>query len=260
LKSSGKRNTSNTDANKNLSIDFIKAPCNFVYMTMTSNHLHLRVLKPENVIPHLGSESHWKEGRSGRLTAETWFASRGLPQAIADILATSDRFKGAELIDAFLERSVELGDGGRASQTDVMAIVGISDRLAIVAVEAKVDEPFGPLVHEWLAEGASNADGGAGKSSRLDLLCNLLGLSRDAAMPLRYQLLHRTASAIIEAKRYRTKLAAMVVQSFCPDRSWLADFQSFGAAMGFAHVEPGTLSVVLEIGGVELALGWVAET
>jgi len=35
----------------------------------------------------------------------------------------------------------------------------------------------------------------------------------EQARPLRYQLLHRTASAIYEAKRYRTDLAGMLVHN-----------------------------------------------
>lgn len=226
------------------------------------SRIHIPILAPEDVKPHLGKpDLHWKPGYSAQLTATTWFAAGGLPDAIGSILSSSASFGRAELVDAFLERTVDLGDGGRPSQTDVMAIVAVGDRLGVVAVEAKVEEPFGPVVQEWLAEGQSNADAGAGRSVRLDHLCALLELPRAIVMPLRYQLLHRTASALIEARRYRTALAAMVVQSFSKKerQTGLSDFQSFAEAMGFGHLKPSVLSGSKAIGGINLSLGWAPD-
>ena len=77
-------------------------------------------------------------------------------------------FRSARLIDAFLERGVDLGDGARPSQTDLMAIVSLGDRLGILAVEAKVDDPFGPTVSEWLAD---NDRDDSQKLARLRSLC-----------------------------------------------------------------------------------------
>ena len=49
-----------------------------------------------------------------------------------------------------------------------MAIVSLGDRLGILAVEAKVDEPFGPTVSEWLA---NNDRDDSQKLARLRSLC-----------------------------------------------------------------------------------------
>ena len=225
-------------------------------------HLHVSLLQPEDVIPHLGKgKEHWQPGRSAQLTARSWFEARDFPASIAAILATGKDFGNAELVDAFLERTVDLGDGREPSHTDVMAVVGVGNRLGVLAVEAKVDEPFGPFVQEWLDAGKANSDAGAGRSARLDHLCALLELPRTAALPLRYQLLHRTASALIEARRYRATLAEMMVQSFCTrlPQTGLADFQSFAEAMGFAQLEPGVLSAPKMIGGISFSLGWASD-
>jgi hypothetical protein len=138
-------------------------------------------------------------------------------------------FSTATLLDAFLERSVDLGDGERPSQTDLMAIVRLEDRLGILAIEAKVDEPFGPTVDKWLME--AKGDGHV-RQTRLKILCGILGLDVERAGPIRYQLIHRSASAVIEAKRYCANDAAMLVQSFCPNRSWFDDYQVFVRVMG----------------------------
>jgi hypothetical protein len=87
----------------------------------------------------------------------------------------------------------------------------VGDELAVLAIEAKVKESFGQYVKDWLTEGGDN------RAKRLRGLCDLLDLSTESASGLRYQLLHRTAAAVLEAKRYRARHAAMVVQSFCPD-------------------------------------------
>jgi hypothetical protein len=72
-------------------------------------------------------------------------------------------------------------------------------------------------VSDWLA------DGSTGKRKRLTGLCALLGLDQTSVMNLRYQLLHRTAAVLLEAKRYRTRKAALVIQSFCPNATGLED-------------------------------------
>ena len=47
-------------------------------------------------------------------------------------------------------------------------------------------ESFGPLVADWLAEGARAADGGANRRARLEGRCGLLGLDPAAVGGLRY--------------------------------------------------------------------------
>jgi hypothetical protein len=74
-----------------------------------------------------------------------------------------------------------------------------------------VDEPFAQLLGDWLVNASP------GKLTRLAFLCNVLGLEeRTLPHDIYYQLLHRTASAVIEAKRFKTDLAVMLVHSFSP--------------------------------------------
>lgn len=213
--------------------------------------LHLPLLQPAGVIPHLGAALHWREGRSARCVAEAWFVAAGrLPEAVAAVLATAPAFVGIELLDGFLERCVELGDVGRPSQTDVMAICGVADRLAVIAVEAKVDESFGPRVAEWLINSSEM------KRRRLARLCATLGLSEACTPSLRYQLLHRAASAVYEAQRYRSDLAVLLVQSFAIEPVGWADFVTFAGALGLEPAVGGTVGPALA-DGVRLHLGWV---
>lgn len=218
--------------------------------------IHVPMQRPEDVIPHLGSPTHWQPGRSAKSAADSWFSNNAIPSSVARALATDPQFASAQLIDAFLERGVDLGDGQRPSQTDVMAVIRAGDGLTILAVEAKVDEPFGPTVEEWLNDAKG---GGENRKRRLALICDTLGLSQEQIGSLRYQLLHRTASAIIEARRYCARDAVMIVQSFCPDRSWFADYVAFVEAMGVSPAAVDTLTSMKVCGGVKLRLGWVAD-
>lgn len=218
--------------------------------------VHVPIKRPEDAIPHLGSPTHWQPGRSAKCVADSWFGANDIPQSVAVVLDGDPVFRSARLIDAFLERAVDLGDGATPSQTDLMAIVGLENGLGVLAVEAKVDETFGPTVDEWLADTSRDT---SQKLTRLKSLCAIVGLNEAASGTLRYQLLHRTASAVLEAKRYRARHAAMLVQSFCPKGSWHKDFTAFARAAGFGDVPVGSISSPKDCDGVSLQIGWVSD-
>jgi hypothetical protein len=44
------------------------------------SQLHLPIRRPEDVIPYLGSPGHWRDGRSAKLVAESWFAAKDRPE------------------------------------------------------------------------------------------------------------------------------------------------------------------------------------
>jgi hypothetical protein len=219
--------------------------------------LHVPLEEREDVVRHLGKqEQHWKAGRSAHALASLWCTQNGIPNTVAQLLTSHAEFRSAELIDGFMEKKVDLGSDGHASQTDMLAILGLECGLAIAAVEGKAGESFGETVQIWIRENGS-AESLARKEKRLLALCQTLGLSQEAAMPLRYQLLHRTASAIYEAKRYRTKLAVMLVHSFSDDENGFSDFIAFLTAVGFRAPTAGVLAGPVTLDGISLYAGWV---
>lgn len=158
----------------------------------------------------------WKPGKSAMETAHSWEAQEGLPVPIAEL------FPSAELLFAIPEFKVALPGGGRESQNDVFALLRDKDGLIVCMVEAKRDEPFGPTLGEWMR------DASAGKQQRIAAICDLLGLDLQALDPnLRYQLFHRTASAILTAEKFHTCRAAMIVQSFSSEHRWFKDYLAF---------------------------------
>ena len=88
--------------------------------------LHVPLTAPEDVVRHLGKqERHWKEGRSAHALATVWFEHNSFPPRVAAALKSHPTFRSAELVDAFMERKVDLGSEGRPSQTDLLAIAGL---------------------------------------------------------------------------------------------------------------------------------------
>jgi hypothetical protein len=199
---------------------------------------------------------HWKYGASAMSLAYAWENAEGWPPRVSEALAADPDLRELELLLAIPEHQVPLPGGGTASQTDlfVLARSPTADRVAI-AVEGKVKEPFGDeTVSEWRLEGSS------GKVKRLEYLLGVLGLSDDERIgSIRYQLLHRTASAVIEAQRFGARHAVMLVHSFSEADLWLKEFQEFAKLYG-PPLEKDTVSPVNEIDGVRLHLGWVSDT
>lgn len=165
-------------------------------------------------------ETQWRKGYSAMSAAKSWEGASGLPPEVAAVIGP-----GATLLLAIPEHKVPLPGGGRPSQCDVFALVSTRRGSCALAVEAKVAEPFGPTIGDWLKEASS------GKRDRLAAICDLLGCAQPPDQ-LRYQLFHRTAAAVVEARRFGTAMAAMVVQSFSSDRLWHDDFLTFAAHLG----------------------------
>ena len=216
--------------------------------------LHVPLLKPEDVIPHLAKpELHWKLGYSAQELAVAWFESRNdFPPAVRAILSTVPEYSDAELVDGFFEREIELGSPGRNSQADLLVIAGLCQEIGVIAVEGKVNEPFGKFVKDWNTT--------PGKQVRLERLTQTLGLDLADVDGIRYQLLHRTASAIYEAKRYRCRQAMMLVHSFSPTHRWFDDFAAFSSLMNQPVSIPGSVSIAKMCEGISLRLAWVADS
>jgi len=206
---------------------------------------------PEDVINFLGKgRAHWRGEYSACETAHSWFQADGLPATIQSILQTDPVLSGAMLKKAYFEKQTDLDNLGRPSQTDVIAIVATNSGQAVLGVEGKVEESFGPLVSDW-------NDYSPGKLRRLANLVERLGLKPSAAIgSLRYQLLHRTVATLLEAERFATTEAAMIVQSFSSKMSGFSAFEEFSSALGIPVTEAGRLSRPIKLGPTQIRLGW----
>jgi len=220
---------------------------------MTS--FQIPIEQPEEIIPRLGKqELHWKKGRSAYELSKAWMSAGGIPQTIRNVLSQAPDWAEAKMLEGIFERETELGSRGRPSQTDLLAVVSLENENAILGVEGKVDEPFGPRVDDWLAEAK---DGN--KLARLTALCGTLEVEVHSVGALYYQLFHRTCATIYEAQRFRYSKALMLVHSFSISGTWFPDFQEFSRAVAMPVEHVGSLSAPRRCAGVEMRLGWVSD-
>ena len=198
-------------------------------------------------------EKQWRTGFSARTIAHSWLAADGLPAEVSSLLASS-AIQALSAVDPLLiipEHKVLLPPmSGHPSQNDVFVLGrGADGRLVSIAVEGKVSEAFGPPLGEW------NQEPSRGKQTRLAYLIELLSLQRDLPPEIRYQLLHRLASAVIEAKRFGAMHAVMVVHSFSQSHEWFSDFEAFLSLFG-SKAQVGALAWLYSAGEVSVYAGW----
>ena len=91
-------------------------------------------------------------------------------------------------------------------------------------------------------------------------LCEQLAIDVAQTGRLRYQLLHRTVSALREARRYGAGHAMMLVHSFDRSDASLGDYQAFASAIGVMGAEADAVTSAVDLGGVSLRLAWVRDT
>lgn len=194
---------------------------------------------------------HWQTGKSAMTAAASWEqAGDSFPPEVSGLLNSSldEDLVGLKLLAAMLEWEVPLADGETASHTDVLALARNDRGLGVVAVEAKVDEDFGPLLKEKRAEASPG---------QIRVLAHLQDVFGGAWFDdgIRYQLLHRTASAVLTAREFHAHVAVMVVQSFGTRPSLREDFDAFCRSLGTEDM-PGGLRVVPSARRPRLFLGW----
>jgi hypothetical protein len=173
-------------------------------------------------------DRHWKPGFSAMTVAAAWEDSAPrLPKEIEAALDATrlQELARLELLLAIPEWQVALPGGVTASHTDVLAVARNDAGLVVLAVEAKVDEPFGPTCGEKRKKASE------GQGERLEYLHEVLALAHPVADTVHYQLLHRTASAILTARDFHAANAIMVVQSFSPAGCWNGEFLTFASAL-----------------------------
>jgi hypothetical protein len=205
---------------------------------------------------------HWRPGKSALESAVAWEAAkqteRGLPGSIAHVLDTNPKIAQAELVIALPELRVDLPGGGHPSQNDVWALLRAGREFASLAVEAKSGEPLGQLVSEWLP---SPDDGTpSGKPKRLEYLRGCLGLDGIDLSGIRYQLLHRAASAILMCERFGAATAILLVHSFggSADDKSRDDYRRFAETMLCASAFE-SLAEAGQKTRLPLLLGWVTD-
>ena len=168
-------------------------------------------------------EKKWKPGYSACTLAHCWEHSDGFPPEVNNALSqrAEPLLANLDLLLAVPEFKVHLPGGTRPSQNDIFVLARSSAGPICIMVEGKVNESFGPTLTEWLI------DASPGKNERLDFLLRTLSLPTRLSGDIRYQLLHRAASAIITGEQYHAKAAIVLVHSFSKENAGWKDYEAF---------------------------------
>ena len=165
---------------------------------------------------------HWKSGRSAMENARLWTdAAPYLPIEIENVIQSCANIGEIVSWCAKPEAKVNFDNLGRAAQPDVLLTVEDKVGHAVVAIEAKVNEPFGDTLGRELQKKRVllNKKPNSNGVKRIYGLANEFGLSLSdpSVKELRYQLLTHTAAVVKEAERKLAKCAMVVIHEFASE-------------------------------------------
>ncbi len=196
---------------------------------------------------------HWKDGYSAKCLATAWFGAGGMPQTVREVLSKGpETWKDIDCLLCLPEHKVDLPGGSRASQSDIFVLAKARESLVSIVVEGKCMEPLGPTVAEWSKKPSS------GKDIRIDHILDLLQLHGSKLDPIRYQLLHRTASAVIEARRFLCATAIVLIHMFADSPQSYLDYSAFLKLYGLEATRNG-VSGAVRLGSTDLYFAWIQD-
>ena len=197
---------------------------------------------------------HWRRGKSAWELAVSWEiaakTASGMPTELVSALNSNPDLIGADLLFAVPEHRVSLDDYRRPSQSDLWVVLWTRKGYISVTIEAKAGEDFDQPIEKWIKQESD------GKERRLAFLTKELGLSEPPPGFIRYQLVHRTVAALLEAKRCHFNLALMLVQSFEESPSSWLDYERFATLLRIPAIRGG-ITGPTQIDNISLYLGWV---
>ena len=210
-------------------------------------------------------DSQWRRGFSAFETAVAWEKAScyaaGLPESIAQLFRGSI-FGEAKLLLAIAEHKVSLAGGLADSQCDVWALLHTAFGGVSLSVEAKANEPFGEgneSLKDWLVAGKSERSRGNREDRWAHISAHLPSAAKEAYLAVPYQLLHRCAAAVIEARRFGLPNAAFIVQSFAPQLFGepSENFEAFSRFCQAVNLKAGRGQMQIATAGeIRLGIGW----
>lgn len=160
---------------------------------------------------------HWQKGKSAYELARSWLGG-GQPQmpiALTELLHSHAELQGFEAEWAVPEYETKLDQfRGKGRNHDLIIIGTVNSKRTLIAVEAKVDESFGDLVHVDEIRSIKNKPNSKASERIRQLTQAVLG-NKDAE-GLRYQLIHAVAGTVIEARTQEALQAVFVICEFVP--------------------------------------------
>ena len=195
-----------------------------------------------------------KDQYSTKELAVSWDAAKGFPKEVEYIFKESNikLLENLTFIYGFPEYKVPLPGGSTSSQNDLYVLAKSNEELITIMVEGKVTDTFGPTLDAWKGDYPSN-----GKQERLTSLLSKLELDETSVLNKSYQLIHRTASAVIEAENIHAKNALVLVHSFSVKEK---GYDAFAEFVKLFDITPSKNKVVgpYVLNKTNLYFGWVS--
>ena len=203
-------------------------------------------------------EKHWKSGYSAKSLALCWEEACGFPQEIRNVFCQSgvEVLEGIEFIRGDVEFETPLPGGPKGSQSDILVLARANGQRVVLAVEGKVRESFGATVKRTHENAIKRAPLTSGVPKRITFLKQKLQIEEKNTDHVGYQLLHRAASALIEAERFGAATAVMLIHSFSQCDARIDDYKNFVALFGQTG-EVNRVSYAGNKNGIGLYLAWV---
>jgi Domain of unknown function (DUF6946) len=165
--------------------------------------------------PPKTGERQWEDGRSEKELARSWFRKEFAcpPEEMRVLLERAFRAEIA-FDEAKPECVIKLDVfAGEHRNCDLVVLCNVGAKRMVINVEAKADEPFGRVIGEYYDRKTGS---GSKVPARIRQLSQaLFGREPDEAIRnLRYQLLHATAAALVEAAASGAELGLFLVHEF----------------------------------------------
>lgn len=170
----------------------------------------------------------WQDHRSAKESARAWLEGdpKGqIPEELLAVLSTHEDFGKVLEWEAEPESLVSFDEYGGPANIDVL-VSGRDERgRFVLAIEAKADESFGPLVGRALTDALERrlaSPSSQGLARLEELARHLLGAAqkgRPSLDKIRYQLLTASAAALSHAKQVGATRAVVMVHEFRTPRT-----------------------------------------
>jgi hypothetical protein len=160
-------------------------------------------------------ERQWKDGRSAKELARSWFR-KGFACPPEEMRLLLERTFGTEITfdEAKPECIIKLDDfRGEHRNSDLVVLCRAGMQHTSINIEAKADEPFGETIDRYYDQKVNSQSNAPARILQLSLA--LFGRAPDeTTRKLRYQLLHAAAATLIDAAHQGATVGVLLIHEF----------------------------------------------
>ena len=192
----------------------------------------------------------WREsGYSACELARSWEKGK-FPADVQKVLDAPPALLPKHLVPNYMlvEKPVFLDNHKAPSMTDIMVYCNMqTEEPFVLAVEGKANESFDKTVADWIVDGTDTPK--STRETRLEFLSDELGVDIPKDSTLRYQLIHRSVSALLESGLHGAASCMLLIHSFGDhaNSNW-ADYVAFLDHIGISNPVKNAVSGPAKLG------------